>query len=67
MTDDLRDALRAGELTEEQLRELIALRARRLGLTFAKAVRASKSGRLPNTADGDDLGLLIALLEGAPA
>lgn len=67
MTDDLRTALKSGELSEEQLKELITVRAANLGLTFAKAVAAFRRSALPGTADGADLGLLISLLEAVPA
>jgi hypothetical protein len=67
MTDDLRAALKAGELSEAQLKELIALRAENIGLTFRQAVTAFHKDDLPGTADGADLALLISLLEAVPA
>lgn len=63
VTEELKAALRSGELTEDQLRELIAVRADRLGLTFEQAVAAFHSDTLPRSADGADLALLISMLD----
>ena len=55
-------AIEAGELTDEQLRQLITLEARELGLTFDEAVRRAKERSLPGCHLGSDLGLLIEML-----
>lgn len=62
MTEDLRDALQRGVLTIDQLRELIELRAGLVGMSFDAAVSAFREGKLPNSAQGDDLELLITIL-----
>ena len=62
---ELVDALEAGELTDEQLRQLITLEARALGLTFDEAIRRAKDGSLPGCHLGADLSLLVELLPSA--
>jgi hypothetical protein len=59
----LMEAMERGELTEGQLRELIALEARALGLDFAQAVARAKAGTLPEQYPlCADLELLVDLL-----
>ena len=58
----LQEAIERGELTEAQLRELIALEAEALGLSYDEAVRQAKECRLPKTPIGLDLELLVELL-----
>ena len=58
----LQQAIERGELTEAQLRELITLEARELGLEFDEAVRKARERRLPHTHIGADLELLVQLL-----
>jgi hypothetical protein len=58
----LREAIERGELTEEQLRELIAFEAQALGLDFNEAVRRAKARTLPRNYIGADLELLVDLL-----
>lgn len=58
----LQDAIERGELTEEQLRELITLEAQALGLSYEEAVRKAKERSLPKTHIGADLELLVELL-----
>jgi len=58
----LQDAIERGDLTEAQLRELIRLEAEALGLSFDDAVARARQGRLPKTALGMDLELLVDLL-----
>jgi hypothetical protein len=55
-------AIEQGELTDEQLRQLITLEARELGLTFDEAVRRAKERSLPGCHLGADLSLLVELL-----
>lgn len=59
---DLLEAIERGEVTDDQLRELIALEARAIGLSFDEALRAAKDGTLPKNYVGADLELLIDLL-----
>ena len=58
----LQEAIERGELTAEQLRQLITLEAEELGLTFEEAVKLARERRLPKTALGADLELLVQLL-----
>lgn len=55
-------AIEGGELTETQLRELIAFEAAQLDLTFDEAVQCAREGTLPKGALGTDLELLILYL-----
>jgi hypothetical protein len=57
------DAIERGELTREQLDELIRLEARALGLDYAEAVRRARAGTLPEQYPlRADLELLVDLL-----
>lgn len=58
----LQEAIERGELTEAQLRELIALEANALGLTFDEAVRKARERDLPRNVLGSDLEFLVQLL-----
>ncbi len=59
----LRAALEnGGELTIEQLRELISAEARGLNLSFEEAEARAAKGTLPKDALGSDLALLFELL-----
>ncbi len=55
-------AIAQGELTERQLRELIALEAHALGLSFGEAVCRARERRLPHAAVASDLEFLVQLL-----
>lgn len=55
-------AIESGELTEAQLRELIAFEAELLGLGYDEAVRRGREQTLPKNALGMDLELLVLLL-----
>ena len=57
------DALDEGYLTQEQLRELIAFQAARLGLEFDEAVRRAHEDTLPRNITGVDLRVLVSLLD----
>ncbi len=59
---DLQQAIEQGELTEAQLRELIELEAKALGLTYEEAVKKARERRLPKNYIGADLELLVQLL-----
>lgn len=59
---ELQEAIDHGVLTQEQLRELIALEAATVGLDFDEAVRGAYEDTLPRNATGTDLKLLVSLL-----
>lgn len=65
LPESLRQAVERGELTEDQLRELIALEAEALGLSPDEAIYRAKAGTLPHHYVADDLALLVALLSPA--
>lgn len=58
----LQKAIKRGELTKAQLRQLITLEARELGLSYVEAVRLARQRRLPRNVLGADLELLVQLL-----
>ena len=62
MSPKLQAAIEVGELTIEQLRELIEEEAKELGLTFEDAQRMAKEHSLPKNALGSDLEFLFQLL-----
>jgi hypothetical protein len=62
---DLQQAIARGELSEDQLRQLITLEAGALSLSFDQAIAQAKAGTLPNNYIGADLELLIELLPAA--
>jgi hypothetical protein len=55
-------ALDQGELTQEQLRSLIALEAERLGLTVDEAIDRAHRNTLPQNPQGFDLQFHILML-----
>lgn len=68
MTEPLRaDILAAlnaeGELTQEQLRELIDWEAGQFGMTYEQAIDAAERNGLPKTALGSDVDLLVQMLQ----
>lgn len=59
----LQQAIEQGELTDAQLRELIGLEAKALGLlSTEEAIEHAKAHTLPRNYIADDLALLIELL-----
>jgi len=58
----LQKGIENGELTEEQLRELIKWEANAIGLDYDEAVKLAKERRLPKNPIGADLELLVQLL-----
>ncbi len=62
MPPALREAIEQGELSQQQLRELIEFEAEDLGLSFDEAVRRAREGTLPKTVAGMDLELLVQAL-----
>ena len=63
MPGALLEAIEHGELTQAQLRELIAIEPEDLGLTFDEAVRRARQRTLPKNEIGADLALLVPLLD----
>ena len=62
MPPALREAIEQGELSQQQLRELIEFEAEDLGLSSDEAVRRAREGTLPKTEVGMDLELLVQAL-----
>jgi hypothetical protein len=62
---ELQQAIERGELSREQLKQLITIEADALSLSFDDAVKRAKDGTLPNNYIGADLELLIELLPAA--
>lgn len=63
LPEHLRDAFDEGYLTQEQLREFIAFQAARLDLEFDEAVRRAHADTLPRNITGDDIRVLVSLLD----
>lgn len=59
---ELSRAIEAGELTQEQLRQLITIEAQVMGLSFDDAVSQARARTLPHTALGSDIEMLVELL-----
>lgn len=59
---DLRQAIEDGELTREQLEQLIEIEASHLGLSFDEAVERAQSDTLPKNFIGIDIRLLVRML-----
>ena len=53
---------RGDEMSLEQLRQLIAIEAKAIGLTFEQAVEHGRRHALPNSVIGGDLTMLIEML-----
>ncbi len=64
--DELLNALESGELSPDQLRELIRLEAEAIGLSFDEALAAAHHRTLPTDPVGTDLGFLVSMLEHEP-
>lgn len=62
---ELQRAIENGELTEDQLKELIRLEANAIGLSLEQAITKAKNGSLPKDHIGADLELLVDLLPAA--
>jgi len=67
LPQELLDALERGELTRDQLMELISLEAEGLELSVDEAIRLAAEGLLPRSPLGLDLASLIDLLKETPA
>lgn len=60
--DELARSLESGDLSRDQVRELITLEASALGLSFAQAVDAVQHQTLPWSPISADLGFLVGML-----
>ena len=65
LPQELREAIAAGNVTIDQVRELFRLEAEDLGMTFDEALAAARAGSLPHSAVGADLELLADLIPAA--
>jgi len=65
LPEHLLEAIAAGNVTIDQVRELFRLEAAALGMTFDEALAAARAGLLPNSAVGADLELLADLIPAA--
>jgi hypothetical protein len=65
MTEELLKAIARGELTAEELIELIAAQAQQLGLSVDDAIERARSDSLPRSPLGIDTKLLVELLPAA--
>jgi hypothetical protein len=62
LPEELRQAIESGVLTSEQIRQLIELEAKAIGLTYAEAIVRAEARSLPRNGIGNDLQLLVRLL-----
>jgi len=62
MPKELLLAMESGEITKDQVRQMITIEAGQLGLTFDMAVERAHQGTLPKNALGSDVELLVDLL-----
>ena len=60
--ETLRDAIKKGRLTEQQVMELITAEAAKIHLSPEEAIERAKQRSLPNNYIGADLSLLVRLL-----
>ena len=67
MPAHLVEAIEAGELTEEQIHEIIEFQARQLGLMIDEAYELDRQRALPKTPVGSDLHFWIRMLAPLPA
>jgi len=59
---ELADAIESGDITQEQLRQLIKIEAGWLGLSFDEALERARTNTLPKDALGTDIQFLIMSL-----
>jgi len=62
LPEDLQKAIESGHLTNEQIRLLIELEAKALGLSVDEARKLARARALPSNAVGSDLQLLFGLV-----
>lgn len=64
MPDDLLAAIEGdGVLSDEQFRQLIAIEAEMIGLSFDEAVARARADTLPRNAVGHDIRSLVRILD----
>lgn len=64
---DILDALEDdGELSDEQLRQLISIEAAMIGLSFDEALAAARARTLPRNYLGSDIEFLVRMLDYEP-
>jgi hypothetical protein len=63
LSPELREALEAVSLTDDQLKELITFEAAQLNMGFDDAVQAARNNTLPKTPLGFDLRFLVRMLD----
>lgn len=61
--EDLVKALESGELSQEQLRQLIGIEAAAIGISFDGALVGARENTLPKDPIGSDLRFLVKMLE----
>lgn len=59
--ENLTVAIERGELSKDELQELITLRAADLGFSFVEALEGYRAGSLPDDYRGADLALLVEM------
>jgi hypothetical protein len=62
LPEELRKAIESGKLTDEQVRLLIELEAKVIGLSYDEARARAKARSLPRNGIGNDLQLLFGLV-----
>jgi hypothetical protein len=68
MPPDLLAAIEGdGVLTDEQFRQLIAIEAEMIGLTFDEAVERARADTLPRNPIGYDIRALVRILDAPPS
>jgi hypothetical protein len=63
LPDDLVAAIEGGEITQEQLRQLIRIEAAELGLSYEEAVELGRKRALPKSIIGMDIEGPVMLLD----
>ena len=63
LSKELHEAIQEGELTTEQIRELLTLEAEQVGWTLDEAVAWARSGEAPEDPLQADIRLLVSFLE----
>ena len=62
LPEELLEAIESGTMTDEQLRLLITLEAKAIGLSYEEAYALAKARSLPSNGIGIDLQLLFGLV-----
>jgi hypothetical protein len=68
MPPDLLEAIEGdGVLTDDQLRQLVAIEAEMIGLTYDEAVARARADALPRNTLGTDIRALVRMLDAPPS